>query len=102
MSGFPLFSVRSTRGEDAEDVVLAHDEVLGSGHFGLVPGVFPEENAVAGFNVERDQLAIFEPLAMAYSDDLALLGFLLSGIGDDDAVTRGFFFVDSFHYNAVV
>src|ERR1700733_9897648 len=96
---FLLFSIRLIRRQNAEDVVLAHDEVLGTFHFGLAAGVFPEENAVTGFDVERDQLAIVEPFAVAYRDDFAFVRFLLRRIGDDNAVARSLFFVDALHYN---
>ena len=90
------------RGENAEHIVFTHDDVLGAGYLGLGSGVFSEQNPVAGFDVEGDQIAVVESLAMTRRDDFAFLRFLLGGIGNDDAVARGFLFVDALHYNAVV
>jgi hypothetical protein len=66
------------------------------------PEYFPKQDTVAGFDVERDQVAVAESLAATHSDHLAFLRFLLGGIGDDDAVPRGFLFVDALDHDAVV
>ena len=70
--------------------------------FGLAAGVLPEQDAVADLDVEGDQFAVVEPLAMTDSHDFALLRLLLGRIGDDDAVARGFLFVDPLYHDAVV
>ena len=92
----------AARIQNAEDVVLAHDEVLSAVQLGLAAGVLPEKDAVADFDVEGDQFAILEPLAMPDGHDFALLRLFLGGIGDDDAVARGFLFLDPLHHDAVV
>src|SRR5690349_5288538 len=91
-----------TRLQNAEDVVLPHDDVLSAIWLDLAAGIFAEEDAVADFDVEGNQLAVFEPLAVAGSKHLALLRFLLRRIRDDDAVARGFLFLNPLHYDAVV
>ncbi len=68
----------------------------------LVAGVFAEQDAVADFDVEGDHVAVIEPLAMPDGHDFTLLGLFLSRIGDDDAVARGFLFLDPLHHDAVV
>ena len=47
--------------------------------------VLAEQDAVAGLDVERADLAVLEDLAVADGDDLALERLLLGGVGDDDA-----------------
>ena len=48
-----LFSGSSGAFDDAEDLVLAHDEVFLAVELDLGTAVFPEENAVAFFDIER-------------------------------------------------
>ena len=71
----------SARGQDAEHIVLTHDDVIGSVHFGLGPGIFSEQDTVACFDVEGHQRAVLESLAVARSYDFAFLRFLLGGSG---------------------
>ena len=88
--------------QNAEDVVLAHDDVLGAVHLGLAAGVLPEKDAVADLDVEGHEFATVEPLAMTNGDHFAFLRLLFGGIGDDDAVPRGFLFLNPLHHDAVV
>jgi hypothetical protein len=39
---------------------------------------------------------------MAYGQDFTFLRLLLGGIGDDDAISRGFLLLDPLHHDAVV
>jgi len=70
--------------------------------FDLVPRVLAEKDAVAGFNVRRDRLAIVQPLALADCHHFTFLRFLFSRVRDDDAVARGFLFLDQLHHDAVI
>src|SRR4051794_25254060 len=88
--------------EDAEHVVLAHDDVLGAINLSLAAGILAKQDTVAGFDVECNQLAILEPFAMADGNDLTFLRLFLRRIRDDDAVARGFLFLDPLHHDAVV
>src|SRR5687768_15065924 len=58
----------------AHDVFLAHDEELIAFDLDGLAGVLAEEHAVADLDVDRDQLALVILLALAYGDDLALVG----------------------------
>src|SRR6266545_2149762 len=71
--------------DDAEDVLLAHDEVLLAVELHLGAGVLGEEHPVPGLDVERPDLAVLEHLAVARGQHLALDRLLLGGVGDDDA-----------------
>src|SRR3954453_21080469 len=71
--------------DDAHDVGLLHDqEILAiKAHLGAAP--LPEQDAIAGPNVERLNIAVLVPGAWPNHDHLALLGLLLGGVRDDDA-----------------
>src|SRR5436305_3357369 len=88
--------------QNAENIVLAHDDVLQAIQFDLVAGILPEQNTGADLDVESDHLAAVETLAVPDSHHFALLGLLFSRIGDDDAVALGLLLLDPLHYNAVV
>src|SRR5256885_7469932 len=71
--------------DHAEDVLLAHHEVLGSFDLDLGPGVLGEEHAVPRLDVQGAHLSVLQDLAVSDGDHLALDGFLLGGVRDDDA-----------------
>src|SRR3954469_7444731 len=71
--------------DDAEDVFLAHHEVLGSFDLDLRPGVLGEQDAVTRLDVQGSHLSVLEDLPVADGDDLAFDRLLLGGVGDDDA-----------------
>jgi hypothetical protein len=70
--------------EDAENVLLFHDEVLLAVQLDLAPGGLAEEDAVAFFDCEGQVLALVGDPTGPHRDDRALLGLLLGTIGDDD------------------
>src|SRR5437762_963702 len=88
--------------DNAEDFLFAHDEVLLAVHLDFLAGVLAEENRVPFLDVERRDLSILFDLALAHSDDLALLRLLLGGIGDDDPADFLFAFLEALHDDAVV
>ena len=47
--------------------------------------VFSENNLVAGLYVKRKNISVFEKPSMPYGNNLRLLGFLSSGVGDYDS-----------------
>src|SRR5688500_8630395 len=71
--------------DDAEDFVLAQDQVLDTVDLDLGAGVLAEQDPVARLDVERGEGAVLEPLAGPDRDDLALERALLGGVRDDDA-----------------
>src|SRR5574337_92485 len=88
--------------DDAHDVALLHDEefVAVDGHFGARP--LAEQDLVAGFHVERNDLAALVARAGSNGDHFAFLRLLLDGVGDDDPPFRTLFRVDAFDDDAVV
>ena len=57
----------------------------------LGPGVLTEEELVTLLDVERLELSVVADLAIADGDDLALLGLLLGGVGNNDPALGLFF-----------
>src|SRR5436190_17649373 len=88
--------------DDSQHFVFSHDEELLTFELDLLARVLAEENEVSGFHVERLLLAVVLRLAVAGSDDLALLGLFLGGVGDDDAPDLLFAFLDALDNDAVV
>src|SRR6058998_2373164 len=72
--------------DDAEDVLLAEDQVLLAVELDLGAGVLAEQHPVAGLHVEGQHLPVFL-LPRADRHHLPLLRLLLGRIGDDDAAS---------------
>src|SRR5207249_3098021 len=71
-TSFAAIDFSSSALDHAEDVLLAHDQMLFAVDLDLGAGVLAEQHGVAHFS-------------LAGGNDLALLGFFLGGVGDDDA-----------------
>src|SRR5215831_1114918 len=69
--------------EHGEEVVLAHDQVLFAVDLDLGAAVLAEQHAVAGLDLERDDLAVLVALARADSDHLGLDRLLLRRVRDE-------------------
>src|SRR5919198_2948818 len=91
-----------SRDEDAEDVLLFHDEVLLALQRDLAAGILAEEDAIACLHRERKVLALVGDPAGPHGDDLALLGFLLGGVGDDEAAVLRVPRLEALDENAVM
>ncbi len=64
--------------DDAEDFFFAHDQELFAVQLDFSARVFAEEDGVALLHVEREDLALVVRLALADSNDFALLRLLFS------------------------
>src|SRR5947208_10996402 len=84
-TSFAAIDFSSSALDHAEDVLLAHDQMLFAVDLDLGAGVLAEQHGVAHLDVERGDLAVVADLSLAGGNDLALLGFFLGGVGDDDA-----------------
>jgi hypothetical protein len=78
------FPLRGSAFDDAQNVGLLHDHEFFPIDLDLAARPFAEQDAVAGLDVERVDLAVLAPGTGARSDDLALHRLLLCGIGNDD------------------
>src|SRR5260221_3558117 len=85
-----------------QDFVLAHDEVFLAVELDFLPGILSEQDEVAGFDIEGDALPVVLGFPVAGGDDLALLGFFLGGIRDDDAADLLLAFFDALNNDPVV
>src|SRR5438132_11309198 len=94
-TSFAPIDVSSSALDHAEDVLLAHDQMLFAVDLDLGAGVLAEQHGVADLDVERGDLALVVRFALADRDDLALLGLFLRGVGDDDSPLALLFFGNS-------
>src|SRR5882762_2954450 len=83
-TSFAAIDVSSSALDHAEDVLLAHDQMLFAIDLDLGAGVLAEQHGVADLDVERGDLAVVADLSLAGGNDLALRGCFLGGVGDDD------------------
>ena len=88
--------------DDAHDVGFLHDQEVLAIDLDLGAGPLAEQDAVAGLDVERHELAALVAGAGADGDDFAFLRLLLGGVGDDDAAGRLLFGFDAADDDAVV
>src|SRR5438067_2488657 len=88
--------------DDAEDVFLAHHQVLFAFDLDLGAGVLREQHAVADLDVEGADLAVFEDLAVADCQDLAFDRLFLGGIGNDDSALRLLFLLHALDDHAIL
>src|SRR5262249_43623071 len=85
-----------------ENVVLGHDEVLFAVDSDFIAGVGGEQDAVAFLDLELGAAAVFEQLAVAEAEHLALLGLFLGRVGQDDAARRLLFRFEALDHKLVV
>src|SRR5215469_6195816 len=84
-----------------EDLVLLENQILLVVNFDIVATIFAEQDAIAGFYVERDSFALF-PSPRPDSHHFAFLGLLLGRVGDDDASLNGLFLFGPPHEHAIM
>src|SRR6187455_1788647 len=87
---------------DGHDVFLAHHEDLVAFDANRGARVLAEQDLVADFHVDRDDLAVLVLLAGTDGEDFALVGFLGGGVGDDDAGRRLTLLFEALDDHAVV
>src|SRR5262249_27074559 len=87
--------------DDAEDVFLAHDQVLVADDLDFGAGVGAEQHRVADLDRERRALAVIEELAFADGDDLAFLRLLLRALGEQDAAGGALFGFHALNEDAI-
>jgi hypothetical protein len=71
--------------DHAHDVGLFHDQELLTADLDFAPRPFAEQNDVARFEIEGNELAALIAGSRSHRNDLALLRLLLDGVGNDDA-----------------
>src|SRR3989454_8274640 len=88
--------------DDAEDVLLLHDEVLLTVELDLAAGVLAEEDPIALLQGEGELLAVLGHSAGPDRDHFALLRLLLRGVGNDDAAVLVVLLLDASDEHAVI
>src|SRR5262249_15502901 len=88
--------------ENAQDFVLAHDQILIAIDLDVRSGILAEQNAIPRLHIERDQLPVFGALALADGYYFAFLGLFLGRIGNEEPADLGFFLFDSLDHDAVI
>src|SRR5690349_6346873 len=88
--------------DNAQNFLFAHDQVFLAMELDLLAGVLAEEHRVAFLDVERRDLAVLLDLALADSDDLALLWLFLGGVRDDDPADLLLALFDPLNDHAIV
>src|SRR5215831_8856553 len=88
--------------DDAEDVVLAQNQVVDAVDLDLVAAVLAEQHAVALLDGQRAELPLVVRLAVADGDHLGLGRLLLGGVGDDDPPLGLLFLGDATDQHAIL
>src|SRR5262245_56630599 len=81
--------------DDAEDVLLAHDQMFLAINVDFSTGIFSEKHAIIYLYIQRSDLTIVTDFSLAHRNDLSLLGLFLGGIGNDDSTLAFFLFLDA-------
>src|SRR6266478_10113581 len=88
--------------ENAENVLLLHDQVLLAVQGDLAARVLAEQHAIAGLDVQGGLLAVLADRAFADGEDLALLRLFLGAVRDDEAAAANLCLLDPLDQDAVV
>ncbi len=89
-------------GDDAQNVAFLHDEQVFAIDLDFGARPFAEQDAVAGLDVQRRDLAVFGLGTGADGHDFAFLRLFLGGVGDDDATSSLLFRFYAANENTVV
>src|SRR5579885_2504466 len=88
--------------QDAEDLVLPHDQILFAIQLDVAARILAKQDAITHLHVQRDHFAVFQTLALAYRHHFALLGLLFGGVGNVQAALHLLFFFHSLDHDPVV
>src|SRR5213594_3406473 len=87
--------------DDAEDVVLAHDQIILIINFDFGAAVFRDQHPIALLHREIDFLSFLVHFPGAQSNHFPLLRFFLGGIGDDDPAFFYFLLFERLHQHPI-
>src|SRR5437588_9413931 len=88
--------------EHAHDVALLHDEVIDAVELDLGAGPFSKQHDLARLQIDGNQFPVLVAAPRTEGDNLALGGFLLCRIWNDDPAGALLFGVDALDYNPIV
>src|ERR1700751_762258 len=89
-------------GKHAHDVALLHNQIVDAIDLDLGTGPFAEEHAIAGLQVEGNELSSLVAPAWADGNDLALLGLFLRSVRNYDPAGGFFLGLDTLEDDAIV
>ena len=87
---------------DAHDVGFLHDQQVFAVDLDFGPRPFAEQHGVTGFDIKRDEIALFIAGAGADGDNFAFHRFFLGAVRNDDASGGFFIAVQAAHNDAVM
>src|ERR1700736_3010041 len=93
--------LRRQLADDAEDIVLAHDQKSFAVDFDFGAAVFRNENLVPFLHGEIHFLALFVHLTGAESDHFAFLRFFFRSVGNDDPAFFFFLLFERLHQHPI-
>src|SRR6266404_5825523 len=102
VSSSALVASGSAAVDDTHDVGFLHDHQLLAVDLDLGARPLPEQDAIAGLDIERVNLAVLAASPRPDRDDLAFHGFFLGGVGNDDPSRRLRLLLDAPHEHAIV
>jgi hypothetical protein len=88
--------------QNPHDVAFLHDQVLIVIDLHLGAGPLAEQHQIAGFDIDRNELADLITSTGANGNNFALLGLFLGGVGNDDASSTLCLGFDAFDYDTIV
>src|SRR5216684_7677430 len=88
--------------DDSQNLVLAHDQEFLVINLDFRAAVLSKKNAVADANIQRLARPVFAILAFADGDNLAFLGLLFCGVGNDNPAANLLAFLNAPQNHAVL
>src|SRR4029077_2393526 len=99
---FLLDSLKKLFLNDAEDIFLAHDQMLFTVHIDFCSRIFAEKHTIIDFDIERSDFTVLICLPFANRYYLPLLWFLFCGVGNDKPPFGFLFLLDAFDNDPVL
>src|SRR5882724_9821746 len=87
---------------DSENLILAHNQQFFTVDLDFRAAVLAKQDAVALLNIQWLACSVFLVFSLPGRDYFAFLGFFFRAVGDDDAATNLFAFVNALHNDAVM
>ncbi len=88
--------------QNPHDIAFLHDQVLIVIDLHLSAGPLAEQHQIAGFDIDRNELAGLITSTGTNGNNFALLRLFLGGVGNDDASGTFCFGFDAFDYDTIV
>src|SRR6516164_10821178 len=87
---------------DAEDIFLAHDQMLFTVHVDFCSSIFAEKHTIVDFDIERGNFAVLVRLPFADRYYFPFLRFFFCGVGNDKSPLGFLFLLDAFDNDPIL